>query len=243
MEPQLQNWERFCRYTANSDWHGIWTRYAADGQITETLQAIRSFKIAEDGSEIQHQNHYTYADGKQETKTFGPYKKPIIRALVLDNSLCASSPKIALGSIFGCEIGFKHEDRRIEVIAIYSDRGSLQRMTIIREQLKTVAEIATSSPIKELSIDWQGTSKTITSDWVLSAPVAKSWQPITDLADNYQQLHFADGITIYCPSKITSKKDFFYAVDWPVNSNLLQRGICKYHDSAFTSFTLAIFQS
>src|SRR5690349_2724988 len=106
MEPQLQNWDRFCRYTANSNWHGIWTRYAADGQITETFKAIRSLKIAEDGSEIQHQHHYTYADGKQETKTFGPYKRPIIRVLVLDDSLWGSSPKITPGSRFDCEIGF-----------------------------------------------------------------------------------------------------------------------------------------
>jgi Domain of unknown function (DUF3598) len=243
MEAQVQNWERFCSYTANSDWHGIWNRYAADGQITETLQAIRSFKIAEDGGEIHHQNHYIYADGKQETKTFGPYKRPIIRALALDNSLCASSPNLKPGSIFGCEIGFKHENRRIEVIAIYSDRGSLQRMTIIREQLENMPEIATISPVKELGINWQGTSKTITSDWIVSSSVATSFYPIADLVNDYQQLDFADGITIYCPRTIDGKQEFFYAVDWAVNENLLLRGICNYYNSAFSNFTFALFQA
>ncbi|PMB00431.1 hypothetical protein CI594_10380, partial [Fischerella thermalis CCMEE 5196] len=81
---QLQNWDNFCRYHANRDWYGTWTRYSAEVEIIESFNCIRSFKISADGSEIYHQNHYTYADGTKETKIFGPYQKPITRALFLD---------------------------------------------------------------------------------------------------------------------------------------------------------------
>ncbi|WP_242056909.1 MULTISPECIES: DUF3598 family protein [Oscillatoriales] len=25
LDPQLQNWQNFCQYHANADWHGTWT--------------------------------------------------------------------------------------------------------------------------------------------------------------------------------------------------------------------------
>jgi hypothetical protein len=97
METQLQNWDNFCRYYANSDWYGTWTKYSPNGQVLNFFQCVISFRVNEDCSEINHQNHYSYADGKKESKTFNPYKKPIASALFLDNSFSWGSPKVESG--------------------------------------------------------------------------------------------------------------------------------------------------
>ncbi|WP_430794846.1 DUF3598 family protein [Trichormus azollae] len=66
-------------------------------------------------------------------KTFGPYKKPTIRALFLDNSFTAGSPELKIGSIFGSDTRFRYENRRAESIAIYDASSNLQKVTFIDE--------------------------------------------------------------------------------------------------------------
>lgn len=236
MEPQLQNWHNFCQYHANSDWHGTWTRYFPDGQVIESFQCIRSFHVSEDGSEIHHQNHYTYGDGKKETKTFGPYKKPFTRALFLDNSFSWGSTKVESSSNFGFETGFRYEDRRASVAIVYEDHGSLQKIVVIPENLKS----SQPTPPVELTGNWQGTSKTMTTDWIVSSPIAISWNPQENENSDYLKLNFSDGISINCPRQVESGKEFFVAVNWLVNPTLLHRGIRNYNTEGFTSFTLEI---
>lgn len=238
--PQLQNWNNFCHYHANSDWHGIWTRYTPNGQEIESFQCVRSFHVSEDGSEINHQNHYTYADGKKETKTFEPYKKPIINCLFLDNSFSWGSIKVESGSNFGFETGFRYKDRRVSVAINYGDRGSLERITVISEHSSTFAS-AISHTTKELSGSWEGTAKTITPDWIVSSPVATSFNQLENFSEDYQVLDLLNGISIACPHKIETEKEFVATIDWLVNPDLLQRGIRKYDASGFRSFTLETF--
>lgn len=237
--PQLQNWNNFCRYHAD-DWYGTWSRYTPDGQLIEFFQCVRSFHLSEDGSEIHHQNHYTYADGKTETKTFGPYKKPFTRALFLDNSFSWGSTKVESGSNFGFETGFRFEDRRLSVAVVYDDGGG-QKIVVIPENLTTFPEKPTPTSAKEFSSDWEGTGKTMTPDWIVSSPIPTSWNRLDNLGEDYLTLHFSDGISICCPQKIETGKEFFAAVDWQVNPALLLRGIRKYDNSGFTSFTLETF--
>ena len=239
--PQLQNWNNFCQYHANSDWHGIWTKYTPDGEEIESFQCVRSFQISEDRSEINHQNHYIYADGTKETKTFGPYKKPITRALFLDNSFSWGSTKVESGSNFGFETGFRYEDKRVSVAIIYGDRRNLENITVISEHLSTFAS-AISHTAKELSGSWEGTGKTMTpSDWIVSSSIATSFNKLENFRDDYQILHLLNGISIACPHKIETGKEFVLMVDWLVNPDLLQRGIRKYDASGFRSLTLETF--
>jgi len=239
--PQLQNWNNFCQYHVNSDWHGIWTRYTSNGQEIESFQCVRSFHLSEDGSEINHQNHYIYADGTKETKTFGPYKKPITKSLFLDNSFSWGSTKVESGSNFGFETGFRYEDKRVSVAIIYGDRAILENITVISEHLSTFAS-AISDIAKDLSGSWEGTGKTITpSYWIVSSPVATSFNQLENLSEDYQILHLLNGISIACPHKIEAGKEFVTTIDWLVKPDLLQRGIRKYDASGFRSFTLEIF--
>jgi hypothetical protein len=241
MAAQLQNWDTFIKYHVNCDWHGIWYRYSSDVKLLESFAGVRSFHANEDGSEVTHQNYYQYQDGKTEIKTFGPYKKPTIRALFLDNSFTAGSAKIEIGSIFGFETGFRYENRRAEAITIYDESGNLQKMTFIDEQLGTPPQITTNLHPQEVSGNWQGIAKTITAELTISSPIVTSWQPAENLAKDYQTLHLSNTVSITCPQTIAGEQDFFYVVDWLVQPSLLLRGIRKYEASNFTNFTLETF--
>jgi Domain of unknown function (DUF3598) len=241
-ELQLKNWDNFCTYHANNDWYGIWTEYNPDRQVVKSFQCIRSFHVSEDESEIHHQNHYTYADGTQETKTFGPYKKPITKSLFLDNSFSWGSIKVESNLNFGFETGFRYEDRRVSVVVVYDESGSLQKIVVIREHLATFSMQMTNQPVKELS-RWQKTSKTMTPDWIVSSPVVSFENPTEHLSPNYYNLNLFTDISITCPKQVEGGKEFFAAVDWLIEPNLLQRGIRQYNESGFTQLTLDILNT
>ncbi|KOP23154.1 hypothetical protein AMR41_27610 [Hapalosiphon sp. MRB220] len=241
---QLQNWDNFCRYHVNRDWYGTWTRYSADGQIIESFHCIRSFKNSADGNQIYHQNHYTYADGTKQTKTFGPYQKPITRALFLDNAFSWGSSKIESGSNLAFETGLSYEDKRASVVIQYDNSGNLEKIVVIPENLTSFPAIPTPGLKKELieSVDhWKGTAKTITPDWIVSSPVEISWSQLEKLDDSFQTLHFCDGISITCPPTKLLTQNFFAVVEWQVNSNLLLRAVRNYDSCDFSNFTLQKF--
>jgi hypothetical protein len=54
--------------------------YTLDEVALALRQCIRSFQRTADGRAITHQNHYRSADGRQETKTCGPYTPATTRA-------------------------------------------------------------------------------------------------------------------------------------------------------------------
>ena len=94
MDLHYANWERFCRYHVG-DWYGLWTPYTVDGVALAPRQCIRSFQRTADGHAITHQNHYRYADGRQETKTFGPYTPATTRGVFVEASFSWESPAVA----------------------------------------------------------------------------------------------------------------------------------------------------
>ncbi|NEO15355.1 MULTISPECIES: DUF3598 family protein [unclassified Moorena] len=241
MDRKLQNWKKFCRYYSG-DLYGIWTRYSTTGDVIESWRCIRSFRPTADCREIHQQNHYTYASGNTETKTFGPYKQPITTGLFLDNGFSWGSTKVKSGSTFFSDICLRSENSRATAIAKYDESGSLKRFTVFPEHLGHFVNVATLPPAHQISSDWQGTVQTITPDWQISAPIVTSWQPLDDLPEDYLRLHFTNGISISCPAQVESGKAFFVAVDWLVNQTLLQRGTRHYDQSGFTSFTVEVFR-
>jgi hypothetical protein len=91
MDLQYANWERFCRYHIGN-WYGSWTPYTLDGVALAPWQCIRSFQLTTDGRAITHQNHYRYTDGRQETKTFGPYTPATTRGVFVEASFSWGLP-------------------------------------------------------------------------------------------------------------------------------------------------------
>ena len=241
MEPQLQNWENFCRYQATGDWHGTGYKYSPQGKLIDSFRSIRSLHTSEDGSEIYHQNHYTYADGKTVSKTFEPYLKPITKALFLEHSFTWGSTKIEPGSKFGFETGFRYQNRRMSAGIFYDEGGNLENIAVSSEHLGSFTEEPPRPPIDELSGYWQGTIKKITLDWIVSPPLATSWKRLEDVGQDYLTLHLADAVSVSGPHKLENGKEFSMVVDWLVNPTLLQRGIRHFDKSSFTNFTLEIF--
>ena len=238
---QLQNWENFFQYHAIGDWHGNWTRYSPEGKTLEGFKCVRCFQVSEDGSEVTHQNHYTYADGKTETKIFGPYQKPVTTALFLENSFFWGSARVEAASIFGFEIGFKYENSGASAAVMYDNSGNLERITIISEELGAFPSKPLHPPTSKLKSDLKGILKSMTDDLITSAPEVSLWKSLEDLGDDYQSLHFSDGVSISCPRQVFSGKAMLLAMDWWANPALLQRGIRYFDQSGSTNFTLENF--
>ncbi|MBW4478833.1 MAG: DUF3598 family protein [Tolypothrix brevis GSE-NOS-MK-07-07A] len=55
---------------------------------------------------------------------------------------------------------------------------------------------------------------------------------------NYYNLNLYTDISITCPQTIEEGKEFFAAVNWLIEPNLLQRGIRQHNESGFTQLTL-----
>jgi uncharacterized protein DUF3598 len=116
MDLQDANWERFCRYHVG-DWYGLWTPYTLDGVALAPWQCIRSFQRTADGRAITHQNHYRYANGRQETKTFGPYTPATTRAVFVEASFSLGSPAVTDATPFAFETGFRVAEHRVSLVA------------------------------------------------------------------------------------------------------------------------------
>ncbi len=239
MQPQLQNWDNCCKYHVNCDWYGVWTKYSRDGQVIDSFQCIRSFHLNQEENQINHQNHYIYADGKKETKTFGPYKKPDMRALFLDNSFSWGSAIVVEESRFGFETGFRYEDKRLSTVVIYNKGGNFQEITVISEVLSGISQESNLISQQQFSGIWEGKAKTINSNWIVSSPIETTYERLENSTDSYLKLYFPEGVCVNCPDRVEAEQEFSAAVHWLINPNLLQSGIRNYDASGFTDFTFA----
>ncbi|NET33688.1 MAG: DUF3598 family protein [Cyanothece sp. SIO1E1] len=241
MEPQLQNWHSFCQYHIG-DWHGTWTRYAPTGEAQESFQCIRSFRLSEDGNQVHHQNHYTYADGTQTSKTFEIKTKPITQALFLDNSFSWGSQAIQSGCQFFIETGFSHENRRISVVAVYDPQHNLERIVAISEHLGSFVETDPGGPrINQGNDRWQGTLRAIKPNWVVSSLSPIPFKALQTMNESYLTLHLRDGISTSLPPQLAAHTSTGLIVDWLIEPTLLNRGIRYYDATSFTEFTLTQF--
>lgn len=241
MNQQLQNWDNFCQYHLG-EWHGINTRYSPEGKVIDSWQIVTNLQMSQDGNKIYHQDSLTYKDGKKELKNFGSYTKPITSALFLNNSFCWGTKKIDSGSIFIFEIGLRFEDKRVLAFTKYTNSGSLEYIAISPQLLGSdFSEAIKTSVENQVSQNWRGKFKAIKPDLTLLEPGEISWKPLKDLNQNYLTLNFQDNISVSCPQNIEKEKEFFIAVDWLANCDLLQRGVGYYDAFGFNHFTLQIF--
>jgi len=70
MDVKERNWNHCTNHLR--DWHGIWTRYTPQGNVKESFQSLRSFKMNPEKTKIAHTNTYMYTNGesKQESWEF-----------------------------------------------------------------------------------------------------------------------------------------------------------------------------
>ena len=243
MNPQLQNWQNFCQHQAGN-WHGFWTRYNSEREETESFQCIRSLQVKENGDKIEHQNQYKYQDGMQETKTFGPYIKPLTKALFLMQGFSWGSQEIKSETKFFFETGFRYQNRRASLGVVYNENHELEKITVISEHQDNWMQVPVSaSPTPKICSGWQGHARSITPDYIVSSSVTINWNRLESLASNNATWHLNDGISVSFPRSIEFGEEFILATDWLVDSNVLYRGIRFFARSGFTHFSQAVFSN
>jgi hypothetical protein len=139
MDLHYANWERFCRYHVG-DWYGFWIPYTLDGVALTPRQCIRSFQLTADGRAITHHNHYRDADGREETKTFGPYTPATTCGVFVEASFSWGSPTVVGESPFAFETGFRAAERRVSLVVRSDAHGVWQPLVVIMEHLGRFAE-------------------------------------------------------------------------------------------------------
>ncbi len=240
LQDQSQNWENFCQYHLG-DWYGVWTRYSANGKAIESFKCVRCFHLSEDGSSVHHHNDYTYADGKTETKIFGPYEKTITTPLFLHNSFSWGSTAVKSSVPFGFEIGFRHENKGASAAVMYDSNGALQRITISPEYLGGFAEELSLPLANELQDNWQGVLESMTPNLKILNSEVSQWKRLEDLGEHQYPLHFPGGVSVSCPKQVEDGKEMLLVVDFLVHPTLLQRGIRHFNKFGFEIFTLETF--
>ena len=236
MDPVHDNWERFCRYHVG-DWHGIWTRYSCAGVALASFRCIRSFHVNPDASVLTHQNHYAYADGRRETKTFGPYTPSTTRALFIDQGFSWGSLSADVETPFFFETGFRWADRRMSCVVQYNVSDLWQPFLVIMEHLGCFADGLPSTPVPAWTHGADGTRQTMTPDMHVSAPATMPWKRLDDLDEHYLTCRLPEGVAISVPRRLEPGTPLCGIVEWAVDG-MVQRGIRVYDSTGFAHFSL-----
>jgi Domain of unknown function (DUF3598) len=239
MDPVHDNWERFCRYHVG-DWHGTWTRYSCAGVALASFRCIRSFHVTPDASVLTHQNHYDYADGRRETKTFGPYTPSTTRVLFIDQSFSWGSPSAVVETPFAFETGFRWADRRVSCVVQSNVSGLWQPFLVIAEHLGRFTDGPPSTPVPAWTHGDHGTRQTMTPDRRVAAPTTIPWEPLEDFEAHYLTCRLPEGVAVSVPRRLEPGTPFRGIVEWAVDATLLQRGIRAYDATGFAHFSLDI---
>lgn len=243
LKPQEQNWDNFCRYQAIGDWYATGYKYSPQGEVDESFQCIRSLRASKDKNEVYHQNHYTYADGRTVSKTFGPYQKPLINCLFLENSFSWGTNMFEVGSFFGFETGFSHENRRVSSGIFYNEQGNLAHIKLNCEHLGSYVKEFSDSLENQGNNNWKGISQQMTPDYKIAPAIPRVWKPLKQLGEGYFTFNLAGDVSVSGPPMLEKDLSFLTIIEWLVNPSMLQRGIRYYEASEFRYFTFETFTS
>jgi hypothetical protein len=240
MDFARHNWDTFCRYHAG-DWHGSWTQYALDGVALASFQCIRSFHVTADGSAITHQNHYRYADGRQETKTFGPYTPATTRSLFVETSFSWGAPAVTGEIPFFFETGFRAAERRVSLVARYDARGVWQPILVMTEHRGRLAEPQPAVGSPALPQGCQGLRRTMTPDRRVAAPEPVAWSRLEALGEDTLTVRVPEGLAVSLPHHLAPGQPFVGIVEWVVRPTVVQRGLRYYQAWGFSHFSFDRF--
>jgi len=240
MDLQDANWERFCRYHVG-DWYGLWTSYTVDGVALAPRQCIRSFQRTADGRAITHHNHYRSADGRQETKTFGPYTPATTRAVFVEASFSWGSPAVDGAIPFAFETGFRAAERRVSLVARRDAHGVWQPLVVITEHLGQWAERPPAVVIPALPQAWQGLRRTITPDLRVSTAEPIAWRRLEEVGEDRLMVRVPGGLAVSLPRRFAPGQPWAGIVEWAVDATTVHRGIRTYEATGFVQFSLDQF--
>jgi hypothetical protein len=240
MDLQYANWERFCRYHIGN-WYGSWTPYTLDGVALAPWQCIRSFQLTTDGRAITHQNHYRYTDGRQETKTFGPYTPATTRSVFVEASFSWGSPAVTGEPSFAFETGFRAAERRVSLVARSDAHGVWQPLLVITEHLGQFAERPPAVGLPALSRGWRGCRRTITPDLRVSPAQPIAWRRLEEVGEDRLTVRVPGGLAVSLPRCLAPGQPVAGIVEWAVDATTVHRGIRTYDATGFAQFSLDQF--
>jgi hypothetical protein len=245
-------------------WNGSFTRLSASGGLIEDVPSRVSFTQLEDGTMRQivrlEPTNQPVSEKVLEYRTLGR------NILFLDSgAFSIGSIQLSLFGDFGAELGLIYGDRRLRLVQIFNDRGTLTGLTLIREKSPT-SETPERPPlqVEDLLGTWQGEATTIYPDWRTDSfsSTLKIWREGERL---HQELNFGrtittsaliegsilkfdrdiqivmlpDGASSNCPTHVKVGQPFVLEVGWLVQPDLRQRLIRSYSDKGeWLSLTL-----
>jgi hypothetical protein len=237
MDLQDANWARFCRYHVG-DWYGLWTPYTLDGAALAPRQCLRSFQRTADGRAITHHNHYRYADGRQETKTFGPYTPATTRGVFVEASFSWGSPAVDGATPFAFETGFRAAERRVSLVVRSDAHGLWEPFVVITERLGRFAERPPAVEIPALPQGCRGLRRTITPDLRVSPAEPIAWCRLEEVAEDRLMMRVPGGLAVSLPRCLAPGQPWVGIVEWVVEATTVHRGIRTYDAAEFAQFSL-----
>jgi hypothetical protein len=216
-----KNWNNlFGEYTADETaWHGQWTVYSPNQEVIKSQQAIRSFRSNSDNTVITHINRYLDADGNVEEKTWQIDRETCnqpdgvihpamssMRALSFGAGATAwISQKLIPGKPFGVELFFRDRNWRTSAAIIYGENGQLNRIVQIREHLGCFSDESPSLETSEISGNWIGKKRSMTSDLSVS-PEEETQISLDQLSGHHKMISLPGGMILMFPEMVTVER-------------------------------------
>jgi hypothetical protein len=220
---------------------GSGTPYTVDGVALTPRQCIRSFHCTADGRAITHQNHYRYADGSQETKTFGPYTPATTRGVFVEASFSWGSPAVANETLFAFETGFRAAERRVSLVVRSDAHGVWQPFVVITEHLGQFATRQSAVESPTLPRGWRGLRRTITPDLRVSTAEPIAWRRLEEMGEDRLTGRMPGGLAVSLPRRLAPGQPWVGIVEWVVEATTVHRGIRTYEATGFAQFSLDQF--
>lgn len=202
-------------------WHGSFTSFSPQGELLEDTPTVVSLEGLNDNKTIRQlvRRYLSSPTGELEPQDLVLKYSSLNRSILFFNNGAFSQGSMQFGpfSEFGAEFSLINGDRRLRLLQIYNRNSQLEKITLIREQLKSVNNTPTGFLVAEhppLTVDqllgeWQGEAVTIYPD--LRSPdifPTKLQLDLNDAGRLVQQLSFGSR-TITSSAKIEGSSLYF----------------------------------
>ena len=251
----VQSWRSLIAHHTK-DWHGLWTRYTPQGEVMQSFQSLRSFKVGNsEQTLIKQANRYTYSDGRTQEKAFEYYLGPTgftdntgfvgCSMAFFESGHGAYFPLQLNKTQTGMEIFFIHGEAIRCSTAILYKESKLAQVSSVREDSSGYPGKHWSMEIKPVSErnltgNWEGNSVTLYPDFTISEPVQAQFQWGWE---GHQVYYLPDGLTVSFPSEIVEGTAIDLVANWLVTDTKMHQITVKYDENgSYVSQTLDIFE-
>ncbi|AFY74632.1 protein of unknown function (DUF3598) [Synechococcus sp. PCC 7502] len=244
----LSQWD--CLLKNLGCWQGSFTRISPNGEFIEDIPSETILAGGNENKAIRQTIRQFYPSGTQERNL--EYSS-LARSVLFFSNGAFSQGSIQLGfnSEFGAELGLIYGNSRRRLVQLFNQKGELDRLTYIRENLEA-KEPTLSQDIswEKLQGKWQCEVLTLYPDWRSPDQFTTEtrWENQTristignKLEGNIKVLFLPDGVASVCPTQTKLRRPVTLEVLWLVKPNIYHQMIRHYDErGGWVSLTLAI---